>query len=169
MEFFRIIASLGFETEILYNYVYSKFTDTWLTIRPLRWYEINQTIDYVNVVSVFKRYNVVYPDKLDFETFEEKRKLIKEIVEFVTCDLKKPMIFIVPPSLIDWPGHDHLTNVLKEIKTEYNVPFHDFSQVMKKEKFYRDHDHLNIEGALHFTKNYLKPVLLKDTVITPGN
>jgi len=167
--FLAIIATMDFDPGVLYTYLYSKFTKDWLRHRPYSGKSIHWEIQTVNAVSVFKRYNVVYPDNIDTVTFKKKKKLIKDIVGYIKKKQNTRVIFVVLPSLIKWPGHEAMLNILEKIEKEEGIPYYDFSTVMMEKEYYKDHDHLNTKGVEHFTKEFLKPLLEGPAKIPPHN
>lgn len=169
LPFLYIMIDLRFDLGVIYTYLYSKFTENWLDHKPFNWNSIDKKVETVNAVSVFKRYNVVYPDKIDTITFNKKIKLIEKIASRIRSKYKTPVIFMVPPSLILWPGHAKLIEILKELKQEKGIPYYDFSEIMREKKYYKDHDHLNTDGLIYFTEHYLDTIVNKPAKTLPHN
>lgn len=167
--FFSVLLNLGFDPGVIYTYLYSKFTERWLGHHPFSWKSESSQIENINAVSVFKRYNVVYPNDLDEEVFRDKSALFERITAYIDKKQNHNLIFVVPPGLIEWPGHDNMISLLKEIKIQYGIPYYDFSDSMKELEYYKDHDHLNTKGVEYFTRNYLKPLFEEPSKTPPHN
>lgn len=96
---------------------------------------------------------------------ETSESYLRKII--VYCQQRNiPIILFISPmdnlNLISTVNYDNYVNQVKEIASEYNVPFYDFNLIkqqyleLDKDVCFQDNNHLNAEGAALYT-----PVLYK--------
>ena len=146
--------------EKLYTYVRSKFDDRWRKkYGPWSLKKRDLVLEKIDSAQINRGFKLAYVNGLEFDTFEKNKRLIRKTIEFA----KKKDIeitFIVTPSTFgEWPGHEHVMDFMDELHKEYGIEVHDFSRVyLSQKKYFYDHHHLNSDGVVKFTKEYLKPI-----------
>jgi len=149
--------------EKLYTYVRSKFDKQW-SEKYGPWSEKKrettlEKFDTTQIIDGFKR---AYVNGLEFDTFEKNKELMRKTVELAKKN-NIDITFIVTPSTFgEWPGHEHVMYFMGELKEEYGTQIFDFSRVyLHQNEYFYDHHHLNSDGVVKFTREYLKPMLNK--------
>lgn len=157
LKFMWIIATLGFDAGVQYSYLYSKFTSEWLKIKPFSFQRDDRMIKGINAVSVVKRFNVVYPENLNRDVLHKKKLEFLQLIGYLEKQ-HSVLIFVIPPSIIQWPGYEELVALLNELQQTHGIPYYDFSNEALDKKYFADHDHLNTEGVVYFTRHYLSDI-----------
>jgi hypothetical protein len=67
---------------------------------------------------------------------------------------------VIPPTLIgETPGHREMVKELEVLQSQIGVSFVDHTSVINQVGLFSDHDHLNTQGIVTYTTDYLKPFL----------
>ena len=149
--------------EKLYTYVRSKFDKRWREkYGPWSEKKREAVLEKFDTTKIIHGFKLAYVNGLEFDTFEKNKKLMKKTIELAQKH-NMDMTFIITPSTFgEWPGHEHVMEFMKELEKTYNVKTYDFTGVyLHQTKYFYDHHHLNSDGVVKFTKEYLKP-LFKD-------
>ncbi|MFW5832104.1 MAG: hypothetical protein ACOCVA_07610 [Prolixibacteraceae bacterium] len=147
--------------EKLYTYIRSKSDKHWrFKYGPWSAKMSDNVLEKIDSTVINNGFKLAYVNGLEFDTFEKNKKLMRKTVELA----KKNNIgitFIVTPSTFgEWPGHEHVMDFMSELKEKYGSEVYDFSRVyLGQKKYFYDHHHLNSDGVVKFTKEYLKPLM----------
>ncbi len=147
--------------EKLYTYIRSKFDKHWrFKYGPWSAKISDNVLEKIDSTVIDNGFKLAYVNGLEFDTFEKNKKLMRETVELAQKH-NIGITFIVAPSTFgEWPGHGHVMEFMDELKKEYGTEIHDFSRVyLGQKRYFYDHHHLNSEGVVKFTKEYLKPLM----------
>lgn len=147
--------------EKLYTYIRSKFDKRWRTKYGPWSAKINDNVlekfDTTQIVDGFKK---AYVNGLEFDTFEKNKKLMKETIELARKNNIGVTFIVTPSTFGEWPGHQEVMQFMQELKKEYGTDVYDYSKVyLHQKKYFYDHHHLNTEGVVKFTEEYLKPMM----------
>ncbi len=158
-EFLPLLFKNGIETDVIYNYVKSKFLKSWQKDHGMITEDATYCLKHIVQESVEKRTAAIYPDGFKPAVFNNYLDELEKTIKFAqrhTCRL----IFIIPPTLLGWtPGQPQLLGRLKFFKEKFGVPFYDYSMVIRKPQLFYNHDHMNVRGVAFFTSSYLKPIV----------
>ncbi len=119
------------------------------------------TKTFMNVQRIFKQDRILSENPIG----EISESYLRTIIEY--CQQREiPITLFISPmdnlSLISTLNYDNYVKQVREIALEYDVDFYDFNLIkpqyldLNKETCFRDHNHLNTEGAALYT-----PVLYK--------
>lgn len=164
IDFFILAVRNALKKEVLLNYFRAKFTPFWVIGRKYQKVE-PETEPLVDVDSeaVKKRINILYPAGNDQRSFSIRSRYFEILGSIITQAKQNgtAVTLIFPPTLLgDLPGRDEVKRqILDVLGKKYVFDFYDFSDVIKEPKYFMDHDHLNRNGVLFFTENFLKPIL----------
>ena len=124
---------------------------------------IYETIDSLDKDAVVAGQNMAYGGKgLNIEQFTKNASVIEETI-IRSKEEGSELILIIPPALFgQWRGHARTLKFAQKMKDLYNVEVLDASMtMMNNPHYYYDSYHLNTQGVVYFTRNYLRPALLK--------
>jgi hypothetical protein len=161
IELTKLCLQYNVDKDVLLNYYKSKYTMDWLQRKP-KTREINdEVLQDISQEAIQKRLASLYIEPYDANQFNHYAKLLEDVVQ--TAKLHgSELIFIFPATLLDDNrGKEKVTALLQKFKIKYNTPYYDYSNTILDYHYYYDHDHLNSNGIIYFTKKYLKPVLEK--------
>jgi len=145
--------------ERLMNYVQTKLQPYWFNYSPTSLKSKDDALIEVDKVAVQEGFKATFGDGLASDAFEESKKVLENQLIFCKDKVIEVYVVITPTLFGKWPGHQELEDVINELKTKYHIKYSDFSEIMQEPKYYYDHHHLNTEGVVFFTENYLKTVL----------
>jgi hypothetical protein len=149
--------------EKLYTYIRSKFDKQWREkYGPWSEKKRETTLEKFDTTQIIDGFKRAYVNGLEFDTFEKNKELMQKTVELAKKN-NIDITFIVTPSTFgEWPGHEHVMDFMGELKEEYGTQIFDFSRVyLHQNEYFYDHHHLNSDGVVKFTREYLKPMLNK--------
>ncbi len=159
----KLIAN-GFEPEVIKEYLRKKISYK-LFIYPISRKKVfNEEItneDYKNLEKLKEeRFQLWYPTGTNKAEFDKYAKELEKIVELAN-EHGSRVVFVIPPALFeDLPGRIELLDYLALLQKKYRIKFYDYSQSVKERDLYLNMDHLNEKGVIHFSEQYLKPVLM---------
>lgn len=162
--FMRFLFGPGInKKEKLYSYLRSKYKPKWNKNKPYS-AKINEKIlvefDTLKIQSGFK---LAYVNGLEHNTFERNKEVIKKTIELAKNNNIKLSFIVTPSTFGKWPGHDIVCNFLDSLKLESNIEVYDFSSIyLHKYEYFYDHHHLNTNGVVSFSKDYLKAIVDKN-------
>jgi len=149
--------------EKLYTYVRSKFDKHW-RMKYGPWSakisdNVLEKFDTAQIINGFKR---AYVNGLEFDTFEKNKKLMRKTIDLAQKKDIEVTFIVTPSTFGEWPGHEHVMEFMNDLKKESGIEVYDFSRVyLHQNEYFYDHHHLNSDGVVKFTKEYLKPILNK--------
>jgi len=147
--------------EKMYTYIRSKFDKHWLE-KYGTWSEKKRekVLEKIDSTAINRGFKLAYVNGLEFDTFEKNKKLMQETVELAQKNDIEITFIVTPSTFGEWPGHEHVMDFMSELKEKYGSEVYDFSRVyLGQKKYFYDHHHLNSDGVVKFTKEYLKPLM----------
>lgn len=123
---------------------------------------LTEQLTSIDTSKIAQRIDELYQAYVDIE--KEKEKLIKTIDFLRTENQLHKLIFCIPPTLLGEkePYQKELIEFLENLKSINNIPYYDYSKVYynpSKIEYFYDYDHLNRDGQIAFSENYLLPIL----------
>jgi hypothetical protein len=153
---FRVYANSG---ELgLTKYLRAKLKSEWLSYAPLTETYDNSRLYGPTAEGAAKRISCLYDEKLQEANFTRYSKKLSEIVALAEADNAR-LIFALPPTLLNEPGQERLTNFLRDLQKTHRVEFHDFSKSITDPQFFADYDHLNTKGIVKILNEQILPSL----------
>lgn len=162
---------LFFETENkqerLISYLQTKLTRSWLSNRPDSRDSNNRKLDTIDLDVVEAGQQMVYKDSLSYNRFNKSIGRVEETIRLALSN-NSNVILVIPPALFGkWKGHYRIEEFGKQMEKLNGVEYYDFSESVLSIEYYYDHHHLNTDGVVYFTKNFLEPILnMKNKVRT---
>jgi hypothetical protein len=151
--------------EKIYTYVRSKFGKNWREkYGPWSEKKREAVLEQIDSAKIENGFKLAYVNGLEFDTFEKNKKLVIKTIELAQRN-NIGITFIVTPSTFGtWPGHEQVMTFMDEMKEKYGTSIHDYSEVyLHQKKYFYDHHHLNSDGVVKFTKEYLKPLMEQES------
>lgn len=141
------------------KYVREKLRIEWLFYKAVSEPIDNGQVKFRDYDLIKRRMAALYDESLSEENFRKYSASLEELVEITTSHGSR-LVFVIPPTLLTKePGQDRLISFLEYLKSKYAISLFDFSESISDCKLYSDHDHLNTQGLIVFTKKYLHPAL----------
>jgi len=147
--------------EKLYTYIRSKFDKHWrFKYGPWSAKISDNVLEKIDSTVINNGFKLAYVSGLEFDTFKKNKKLMQETVELAQKNDIEITFIVTPSTFGEWPGHEHVMDFMSELKEKYGSEVYDFSRVyLGQKKYFYDHHHLNSDGVVKFTKEYLKPLM----------
>ena len=142
-------------------YLQSKLHPRWLFRKPYTKESMNKQLDSLNIDVVMNGQNVAYGGtNLNLIQFNKSIKIVEETIKLAKNN-NSEVILLIPPALFGkWRGHQETICFAELMKDKYsNVKIIDGSETILNPEYYYDNHHLNTDGIVLFTKNYLLPML----------
>lgn len=144
--------------ERMIQYGQSKLRTPWFNLKPNYTKGRFDSLSKIDLASVRKGIKFVHGDSINREIFNEACLGVEKIVQTAQNN-KSHIILIIPPALFGkWPEHNLAIDLAKKMKKVYKVKYYDFSESVLIPKYYYDHHHLNTNGVIYFTQDFLKPL-----------
>jgi hypothetical protein len=157
-QFALLLLKNGFDKIRLLEYIRTKYQSTWRHQSP------DLTIADTSVVKWSDSLaNLTMkgrsPGPLDTNQFRIYCKTLRQIFEIAKSQNMKIKV-VIPPTLIgETPGHREMVKELEVLQSQIGVSFVDHTSVINQVGLFSDHDHLNTQGIVTYTTDYLKPFL----------
>ena len=147
--------------EKLYTYIRSKSDKHWrFKYGPWSAKISDNVLEKIDSTVINNGFKLAYVSGLEFDTFKKNKKLMQETVELAQKNDIEITFIVTPSTFGEWPGHEHVMDFMSELKEKYGSEVYDFSRVyLGQKKYFYDHHHLNSDGVVKFTKEYLKPLM----------
>lgn len=146
------------KSQRIFEYIRSKFTWAWITLKPNRSEAMLKTLEKVDTLAVEEGFKYYIYDVSE-DQFKRSCNIIEDEVSFALKHNTK-IVFIIPPTAFGkWPENDKVVSFIQEMKQRYGCQYFDFSESVLEPKYYYDHFHLNTDGVVYFTENFLQPAL----------
>ncbi len=147
--------------EKLYTYIRSKFDKHWrFKYGPWSAKISDNVLEKIDSTVINNGFKLAYVSGLEFDTFKKNKKLMQETVDLAQKNDIEITFIVTPSTFGEWPGHEHVMDFMSELKEKYGSEVYDFSRVyLGQKKYFYDHHHLNSDGVVKFTKEYLKPLM----------
>lgn len=161
MDFIRLLLEEGSKNkqQQLFYYIKSKLSPSWLFTRPYSDDRMNDYLKEKDSAAISAGMKLAYLQGVDRKTFEQSKKTVRQIIELATAHHTK-IIIMIPPALFGkWKGHSETVEMLKELQKIYPLQWYDYSESITEPHLYYDQHHLNTDGVILFTKNYLRDIL----------
>ncbi len=143
----------------IFEYIRSKLTWAWITLKPDESEAMVKALEKVDPAAVEEGFRLSYSENPSIDRFKHSCDIIEDEINFALKH-NTEVLFIIPPAVFGkWPGHEQVLSYAREMKERYGCQYFDFSESVMEPKYYFDHHHLNTNGVVYFTKNYLKPAL----------
>ena len=128
----------------LFHYVKSKLGHHWYLQKPKEEKPKEAALTKLDSSAMQKGFAIAYPQGRSQLIFEDRAKVLGEILDLARQNNMKTTI-VIPPALFgQWPGHE---TILKYLKNTYpDIAVLDHSKVLLQAGFYYDHHHLNTKG-----------------------
>ena len=143
----------------VFIYIQSKFSGRWISQTPLPVHCEYHVIEAPDPEIARLREESLYPDGVDNEIFAHYAKTLIDILEMAKKDGANVIIAFPPTMLGPQPGSEHLLGLLEQVKADYPVEFHDFTDVITDTALFLDYDHINSYGVELFVEQHLAPIL----------
>jgi hypothetical protein len=145
--------------ERLTSYLRTKLTRAWYYYKPTTLESMDEQLNVIDSNAVASGQQLVYNDSLGFHRFNKSIERVEETIQLALKNYSN-VILVIPPVLFGkWEGHYNVENFAKKMQKIYGVEYYDFSMSVLSPEYYYDHHHLNTNGVVYFTNNYLKPIL----------
>ena len=118
-------------------------------------------LDTLNLEIVRKGQNLAYSGtNLNFNRFNNSIKIIEKTIMLAERN-NSDVILVIPPALFGkWRGHKETIDFANSMKEKYStVKVFDGSETVLTPDLYYDNHHLNTEGIVYFTEEYLNPIV----------
>lgn len=144
--------------ERLTSYVKSKLTRRWFSSVPRSLDAMEQKLDSIDMKVVSAGQNLVYKDSTAYTIFNKSVTRVEETIQLALRH-NANVILVIPPALFGkWKGHPDVAAFAQRMQELYGVEYYDFSESVLSPELYYDHHHLNTNGVVFFTKNFLQPI-----------
>ncbi|NCD41334.1 MAG: hypothetical protein EOL88_04505 [Bacteroidia bacterium] len=143
------------------SYLQSKFHPSWLFKKPFTQDSEDNVLTFLNKKLVDEGQNLAYGgSELNISRFHKASKIIEKTIR-IAKEKNSEVILLIPPALFGkWRGHTETITFAKILEKKYpNVTIFDGSETVLKPEFYYDNHHLNTNGVIYFTENYLKKLM----------
>ena len=143
------------------SYLQSKFHPSWLFKQPFTKDRENTALVSLDKKAIDEGQDMAYSgSELDMIQFQKTSKIIEKTIK-ISKENNSEVILLIPPALFGkWRGHTETLFFAKTMEKKYsNVKTFDGSETELKPEFYYDNHHLNTNGVIHFTNNYLKQLI----------
>ncbi|MEM6377908.1 MAG: hypothetical protein AAF705_06830, partial [Bacteroidota bacterium] len=161
-DFFRRYRNFPAEQhqERMVSYLQSKYNPRWLLNKPFSLDRMDEQMMGIDSVVVKAGFRQAYGAALNMERFAQSTKQFKATIELALAH-QTEVILVIPPALFGkWDGHQEVAAFAQELAKSEMVSYYDFSEAVLEPQYYYDHHHLNTDGVVFFTEEYLKPVVL---------
>jgi hypothetical protein len=145
----------------VFEYIRSKLSLKWIFLKPIKEDGKHDFLKKIDPEAVKEGVATIYDkDTIASEKrFQRSCSIVEEEIIYTLAHNTK-IVFVIPPALFGkWPGHENTVDFAKRMQAKYGVTFYDFAEVITDPKYYYDHHHLNTNGVVYFTEQYLKPIL----------
>ena len=149
------------KSERITTYIQSKFSKSWLNLKPDLTKGNFDSLVNVDVTKVKEGFKLAYGETLNFEQFEKSCLQVEKIIQLAQKNNSKVTLFIPPALFGKWKEHNETITFLQKVKKSYNCRWIDFSESVPFPNYYYDHHHLNTNGVLYFTEYCLKQLITK--------
>lgn len=145
--------------ERLTSYLQTKLSRLWLSYKPSSKESKNEKLDSIDFNVVASGQQMVYKDSIAYNRFNKSTERVEETIQLAIRN-KSKVILVIPPALFGkWKGHSNVEKFAKQMQKLYGAEYYDFSESILTPEYYYDHHHLNTNGVVYFTENFLKPIL----------
>ena len=145
--------------ERLTSYLQTKLTRLWLSYKPNSKDSYDEKLDSIDFKVVSAGQKLVYNDSVAFNRFNRSIDRVDETIQ-LALNNHSNVILVIPPALFGkWKGHYRVEEFAKRMQKLDGVEYYDFSESVLVPEYYYDHHHLNTNGVVYFTENFLKPIL----------
>jgi hypothetical protein len=142
----------------LLYYVSSKLHPKWLFHFPKNDEKKKDKLVALDTAVVNAGFKMAYLEGESEEIFNKNCGQVENTIKVAKAN-RSHIIFVIPPALFGkWKGHNETIEFCKKMKEKYNTSYYDFSESVLEPQYYYDHHHLNSDGVVYFTSNYLAPV-----------
>lgn len=144
----------------IWSYLNSKMSLFWLRLQPDSKDGMFDALTALDSTKVRKGQDLAYSGKpINNARFQKSKHGVEAIIKLAR-DHDSEVVLFIPPALFGkWRGHDETAALGALLAKQENVSFYDFSESVLEPKYYYDHHHLNTPGVVHFTEQFLQPVL----------
>ena len=147
------------KTQRLYSYVSSKYTLDWINHQPKSFNKKQTYLLKLDSAKVKDGLNFTYKKGLANWQFARSSVIVDQTIQLIS-DNNSSCILIIPPALFGkWNGHNETLEFAEKMKKKYGLKVFDYSESVLDPKYYYDHHHLNSDGVMFFSRNYLLPIL----------
>jgi hypothetical protein len=143
------------------SYLQRKLHPVWLLKKPFTAENMPIVVDTINMQLIAEGHNMVFNGSvLNTVQFEKSIKIIEKTIQLAKSN-KSEVFLVIPPALFGkWRGHLETLNFAKKMGNKYaNVTIFDASEKVLNNQYYYDSHHLNTNGIVFFTENYLQKLL----------
>jgi len=148
--------------ERLTDYLQTKLNIDWLSYKPNLINSKTQKLDSIDNNIVNAGQKSVYKDSISLQRFNKSVDRFEETIQ-LALENKSNVVLVIPPALFGkWKGHSNVEEFAKQMDNLEGVKYYDFSESVLLPEYYYDHHHLNTDGVIYFTENYLKPIFNND-------
>lgn len=159
----------GMHPRILLLYMKENFLD-----RYKRWEHIPESNEEVlrgfDEKELRKEVLDLYRDSGDLRIFRRSAEELETIIRLSQAHGSK-VILIIPSQTFVYNEKDKALwlALLDRMKTDYGVEYYDLRASIPDQRMFADYHHLNTRGIVHFTKEFLKPILegRPDDIVLP--
>jgi hypothetical protein len=142
----------------LLYYLSSKLHPKWIFHFPKRDEIKKEKLLALDTAVVNAGFKMAYLEGESAAIFKKNCSQVENTIKLAQAK-NSHIIFIIPPALFGkWKGHNETIEFCKKMQIQHNVEFYDFSESVLQPQYYYDHHHLNSEGIVYFTSNFLLPV-----------
>ena len=145
--------------ERIVNYLQSKFSKEWLELKPDNKIGNFQKLQYIDSSKINSGMQLAYGEQINFEQFNQTCSQVETIIQLAQKNNSKVLLFIPPALFGKWKEHNETLQFLKRVEKQYNCKVEDYSESVLLPELYYDHHHLNTNGVIYFTENFLKPFI----------
>ena len=145
--------------ERLVSYLQSKYNPRWLLHRPFSLEQMDELMVGIDSAVVQAGFLQAYGAALNMERFAQSAQQFEATVKLALAHQTEVILVIPPASFGKWDGHQEVAGFAQELAKSDKVHFYDFSETVLAPQHYYDHHHLNTDGVVFFTENFLKPAL----------
>lgn len=145
--------------ERLTSYLQTKLTRFWLSYKPNSKDSNDEKLDSIDFKVVSVGQQMVHKDSIVFKRFNKSIDRVEETIQ-LALNNNSNVVLVIPPALFGkWKGHYHVEEFAKRMQKLDGVEYYDFSESVLFPEYYYDHHHLNTNGVVYFTENFLKPII----------
>lgn len=147
------------KSERIVRYLQSKFSKKWINLKPDKTIGKFESLIKVDVSKVKEGFKLAYGKSVNYDQFNRSCKQVEEIIQLAQLHNSEVKLFIPPALFGKWLEHNETIAFLEKIEKKYNCKWIDLSESVSLPSMYYDHHHLNTEGVVYFTNQFLKPFI----------
>lgn len=135
-------------------------------IQPIEYPEFDKTYQETqsgtpSLDAINERIQFLYTDDYNKVKFDETLRVLMGTITKAKNEGMRVIVIVPTTQLPEQLGDKYVLEALKEESNKGDFEYYNYSHIISDTAMYYDTDHLNTEGIVFFTKQYLKPILDK--------